>query len=214
MVTIEQKLALFSKLLQQDIKDEISEKIALIEEEYKQKQKEHNEAVDKEARQIVDKAIKKAKIKKTEIVSKAKMNTKKQTMISKEKCVNLCIDHLESYINQFIQSGEYRDYLLSVVNKVQDLGDLRQEAIVYITQEDMDRYKEDIMEQLIKIGFYKEFIRLEAYKNQMIGGVIIDVPSENIRVDLSIATLINDHKSIIVERVFEAIEQVGEVSES
>ena len=47
MVTIEQKLTLFSKLLNQDIKEEMDEKFAQLEKEFERKIAENKFAVDK-----------------------------------------------------------------------------------------------------------------------------------------------------------------------
>lgn len=213
MVTIEQKLSLFSKLLQQDIKDEISGKLALIEEEYKQKQIEHNEAVDKEARIIVERAIKKAELKKTEMVSKAKMQAKKQAMTSKDKCVNLCMMHLKERINAFIQSDAYERYLFNVINSIRNLGEIKNQMVIHMTKEDIQRYKEQVSSHLERIEIASSKVVIEACEIPILGGVIVEIPSENIRMDLSIMTMLEDSRSHIVEQVFEAIEQVGEASE-
>lgn len=213
MVTIEQKLSLFSKLLQQDINNEISGKLALIEEEYKQKQKEHNDAVDKEARLIVDKAIKKAEIKRTEMVSKAKMQAKKQAMTSKDKCVNLCMMHLKERVNEYVQSDAYEKYLFKTIDKMKDLEEIKNQIIIYMTTEDIQRYKGQVIDRLDGMGIESSKIVIEACEMPILGGMIAEIPGENIRMDLSIRTLMEDYRPLIVEKVFEAIEQVGEVSE-
>lgn len=213
MVTIEQKLSLFSKLLQQDIKSEIGGKLALIEEEYKEKQRVHNEEVDKEARLIVDKAIKRANIKKTEMTSKAKMQTKKQMMLSKEKCVNLCLGKLQEKIVEFTKSKEYEQYLLDVIDTIQTLGQVEEQTIIYMTPDDVKNYEDLVVNKVAQMGIGKDHLQVEACQMPIIGGIILEVPEESIRMDLSIATLIQDHKSLIVQRVFEAIGQVGEISE-
>lgn len=213
MVTIEQKLSLFSKLVQQDIKNEVNGKMTLIEEEYSQKQKEHNEAVDKEARLIVDKAIKKAEVKRTELISKAKMVAKKQIMSTKENCVNQCIGHLKERTLQFVKSDAYESYLMSVAEHLKEVSNTASQAIIYITEQDCDKYQDKILDKLEQMGMNKKDIQVKAYNNSMIGGMILEIPEESIRMDLSIATLIEDHRALIVEQVFEAIEQVGGVSE-
>ena len=70
MVTIEQKLSLFSKLLQQDIKTEIGEKIEAMEKEYEEIMAEHKRKVDND---IIEHSRKKAEIKRLDLISKAKM---------------------------------------------------------------------------------------------------------------------------------------------
>ena len=47
----------------------------------------------------------------------------------------------------------------------------------------------------------------------MIGGLILDSPKKNLRIDLSIYTVIEDHKDEIVEQLFNAIGEVGGLDE-
>lgn len=213
MVTIEQKLSLFSKLVQQDIKNEINGKMSLIEEEYNQKQKEHNEAVDKEAKLMVDKAIKKAEIKRTELVSKAKMLAKKQIMSTKEQCVNQCIQRLKERTLEFVKSDSYESYLMSITESLKEVSNTQSQAIIYVTENDCAKYQGKILDKLEVLGMDKNNVQIKAYNNAIIGGIILEITEESIRMDLSIATLIEDHRALIVEQVFEAIEQVGGVSE-
>ena len=66
MVTIEQKLSLFSKLLQQDIKTEIGEKIEAMEKEYEVIMTEQKRKINKDTDNIIEHARKKAEIKRLE----------------------------------------------------------------------------------------------------------------------------------------------------
>ena len=63
MVTIEQKLTVFSKLLNQDIKEEMDEKFAQLDREYEKRLAESKFEVDRRAAEIVDQARKCAEIK-------------------------------------------------------------------------------------------------------------------------------------------------------
>ncbi|MEG1147242.1 MAG: hypothetical protein RSD98_01455, partial [Niameybacter sp.] len=110
MVTIEQKLSLFSKLLQQDIKTEIGDKIESMEKEYEEIMLEHKRKVDKDADDIVEHARKKGEIKRLELISKAKMQTKKQTMFTKEKYIGVFMEHLKARIGVFKRTTEYKAY--------------------------------------------------------------------------------------------------------
>ena len=56
MVTIEQKLTLFSKLLNQELKEEIEKKIVELEKEYEAKIAESKYKIDKEAKHIIEDA--------------------------------------------------------------------------------------------------------------------------------------------------------------
>ena len=73
MVTIEQKLTVFSKLLNQDIKEEMDEKFAQLDREYEKRLAESKFEVDRRAAEIVAQARKCAEIKKIEVLSRSKL---------------------------------------------------------------------------------------------------------------------------------------------
>ena len=60
MVTIEQKLSVFNKLLQRSMDDDFAEEMERLREEYSNKLQQSNDAVDKEAAHIEEKALRKA----------------------------------------------------------------------------------------------------------------------------------------------------------
>ena len=72
MVTIEQKLTLFSKLLHQDIKEETDQKFYELEKEYEKISAESKICTDKEAAQIIEQAKRRAESKQIELISKGK----------------------------------------------------------------------------------------------------------------------------------------------
>ena len=87
MATIEQKLTLFSKLLNQDIREEANEKLLALDKEYEKLMAENKFETDKQASEIVEQARKQAELKKVERISKGRMASKKEMMLIKEELV-------------------------------------------------------------------------------------------------------------------------------
>lgn len=213
MVTIEQKLSLFSKLLQQDIKAEIGEKIEAMEKEYEGIMAEHKRKVDKDADDLIEHARKKAEIKRLELISKAKMKTKKESMIAKEKYIGIFIEQLKCRVQAFKETPGYKVYLEQVIDTLEHLEVYDTDFIVYMTSKDMTDYGEAVIEQIAQKGISKERLKLAQKEESMLGGVILDSPEKNLRIDLSIRTLIEDHKDEIVKQLFHAIGEVGGLDE-
>ena len=213
MVTIEQKLSLFSKLLQQDIKAEIGNKIESMEKEYAEIMSEHKRKVDREADDITERARKKGEIKRLEILSKAKMQTKKQSMLTKEKYIGVFIDHLKEKVVAFKGTPEYKNYLKHVVSKLDNLQSYDTEFVVYMTEEDKQMYGEFVLEEIAASGISKDRLSLAVKDESMIGGIILDSPVKSLRIDLSISVLLEDHRDEIVEALFQAIGEVGGLDE-
>ena len=213
MVTIEQKLSLFSKLLQQDIKTEIGEKIEGMEKEYDEIMSEHKRKVDKTADDIIEHARKKGEMKRLELISKAKMQTKKESMVAKEKYIGVFIEHLKERIASFKKTSEYKDYLKHMTGTLENLDSYKTDFIVYMTEDDKEMYGEYVLDIIVQGGVSKEKLRLGIKDENMIGGIILDSPEKNLRIDLSISTVIEDHKDEIVEGIFNAIGEVGGLDE-
>jgi V/A-type H+-transporting ATPase subunit E len=210
MVTIEQKLTLFSKLLNQDIKEEVDKQLVELEKVYKQKRLVNQAKADKEALVLVESAIKRAETKKTELISKAKMCNKKECMMAKEAYIHTFIERLKDKIKDFTQTDEYKAYLDRYLMQFETLRDYENDLDVYITESDYNRHKEYIKEKLGTIGLQGEKLNFKIANDTILGGIIIEDPKRNMRIDTSILQVLEDAKNHIIEVVFGAIGEVGE----
>ncbi|MDF2877268.1 MAG: H+transporting two-sector ATPase subunit [Clostridia bacterium] len=210
MVTIEQKLTLFSKLLNQDIKEEVDKQLVELEKIYKQKRLVNQAKADKEAQALVENAIKRAETKKTELISKAKMCNKKECMMAKEAYIHTFIERLKDKIKDFTQTDEYKVYLDRYLMQFETLRGYENDLDVYITESDYNRHKEYIKEKLSNIGLQGEKLNFKIANDTILGGIIIEDPKRNMRIDTSILQVLEDAKNHIIEVVFGAIGEVGE----
>lgn len=210
MVTIEQKLTLFSKLLNQDIKEEMDEKFTQLDKEYEKRLAESKFAVDKEAAEIVDEARNRAEIKKVELLSTGKMSSKKEMAKLKEELVERFMEALEKKVISFTDSDEYLKYLKQVISSLQELSGSQNQLEVYLTQKDYDKNIDFIEEQLIGLGIAKSNLSFKMATESILGGLVIIDVKENTRIDGSISGAIEDAKEQIVEKISRTIGEVGE----
>lgn len=212
MVTLEQKLSLFSKLLQQDVQNEIGEKIENLEKEYEGIRQEHKRQVDKEARHIIERAEKKGEEKRLELISKARMQSKKQSVSAKEKYIEIFLKQLKERFKAFTATKDYELYLTGLI---QNLKTLNPEDMytLYLTPADYENYGDFMKQELKRIGLDLAHYQFVADGPELLGGFILDEKSKNIRIDLSVNALIEDQKDDIVARIFAAIGEVGEANE-
>lgn len=209
MVTIDQKLSLFSKLLQQDISNEVSEKINELEKEYEIRIKENKEQVDQKAAEIIERAQKRAEIKKVEYISKAHMQTKREYMQAKEKQVSRFMDVLSNQIEAYTATESYGEYLEKLVMGCKELVG-ESDLVVYMTTQDLQRYQEHIVNCFEKLGINKSTLNFKEKDAIMLGGLIIENQMRTMRIDLSIASRMREQKEQIIKRIFEALGEAGE----
>lgn len=210
MVTIEQKLTLFSKLLSQELKEEVSQKTMELEKEYEGKIAESKYKIDREAADIIDNARKRAEAKKIELISKGKMSSKKETMLTTEKVVVRFTEALIERARAFVDKPVYETYLKHTVAQLEELKDYANPLVIYMQEKDIARHKDFIEKELIKIGVQKEQLEFEKAESDIIGGLIIADPTLNMKIDMSMQSIIEESKDRIVEIVTGALGEVGE----
>jgi len=210
MVTIEQKLTLFSKLLNQDIKEEVDRKFKELEKVYEKRIAENKFAIDKEANEIVEQARKRAEIKKVELISKGRMSSKKEMMMIKEQIIIRFINALEEKIKVFTESNDYRAYLEKIIHGLESLKDYENDLVIYLTKADYEHNKEFIQEVLVKGGLKADKLSFEVATEDILGGLVIIDPLFRTRIDESIRTLLEEEKPHIIERISLSIGEVGE----
>ena len=210
MVTIEQKLTLFSKLLNQEIKEEVDHRLEALETEYEKRIAENKFAVDKEANEIIEQARRSGEIKKVELLSRGKMASKKSMLLIKEKLMMRFMEALEEKIKQFITSDNYKAYLNEVIEQLSSLNKCENPLIIYLTKDDRTHNQLFIREALIKQGLKDTQIHFEEADSSILGGLIIEDPLLSTRIDESIHAVIEEEEGQIIERISQIIGEAGE----
>ncbi len=204
MVTIEQKLSLFSKLLHRQMNDKLTEEMEQLKKEYEVKIQKNKAAVDKEAEEIINKARRKAEAEKTELISKNRIGLKREYMSVKEKQVAVLMKRLYSEIDNFMQSEKYEAYLLSLVRKLADTEQLSENLIIYMTAGDSEKYGERIKNEFQRLHHAACSLRIA--EDHILGGFIVEDPTANTRIDSSVEALLEDSRAYIMQTLFQAIE--------
>lgn len=210
MVTIEQKLTLFSKLLNQDIKEEMDEKFAQLEKEYEKKMAENKYAVDKEATEIVEQARRRAETKKVELISKGRLSSKKEAMQIKREVTERFMKALEEKVMAFTHTSGYLNYLKKIIAQLSELADEKNDLVIYLTQNDYDQNRTFIEKEFNAIGVVSDRLKFEVAAMPILGGLVIVDEESSTRIDCSMIQMIDDAKEHIIEKISKAIGEVGE----
>ena len=210
MVTIEQKLTLFSKLLNQGIKEEMDEQFIQLEKEYERRIAENKFAVNEEAKEIINQAKQRAEIKKLELMSRGKLSSKREMMQLKEKMIVRFMNALEKKVSEFTQSPAYLKYLRQLINSTEELKKSMNPLTIYMTKLDYDQHQEFIKQALVEKGFNVGSFSFEVSNKPILGGLIIVDTIDNTRIDMSILEIIEESKDKIVDKISRSIGEVGD----
>jgi len=205
MITIEEKIKLFYKLLNQSMDIHLAEDIKDVENSYKFKLEKLKSNVDKEANEIEERAIKRAEIKRAESISKSKVIIKKDIMALKEKYYYTFMDKFKTELKEFTNSNEYRTYLSNIISKLSDdiKGYSNSDVVIYVTNNDKAKYSDFIKSELSKK--ISNNITFKATES-IIGGLVAEFTEKNIKIDMSLDTVLEDNKTYIMQTIFETLE--------
>nr|WP_312576377.1 V-type ATP synthase subunit E family protein [Sedimentibacter sp.] len=212
MVTIEQKLLLFSKLIHQSMDKKFAEELEEVEKQYKEKLQKSKDDVEKEVKDIIENARKKVEEGKIEILSKTKINIKKETMAVKEKYYRTLMAKLKESLKEFSDSEKYEKYLQKGIEKFNnEMSNVEgTNLVIYLTEKDNEKYSKLIKESLESKHNYKS-INFKIVDDSIVGGIIIDFPDKNIRIDMTIESILEENETYIMQTLFESLE-AGEYS--
>lgn len=211
MITIEEKIKLFYKLLNQSMDIHLTEDLMELESSYEFKLEKLKNNVDKEAKEIEEKALKRAEIKRAESISKSKVIIKKDIMALKEKHYYIFMDKFRNILKEFVNSNEYESYLSKIISKLSDgIKNYKEsDLVLYVTNKDNDKYGDFIKNELNKNN--DNNIILKTTEN-IIGGIIAEFTEKNIKVDMSIDAVLEDNKTYIMQTIFETLE-AGDIND-
>lgn len=206
MVTIEQKLLLFSKLLNQSMDKKFNEDFKEIEKQNELRIQENKDEVDREAKEIEENAKKKAETKRIESLSKSKVIIKREIIVLKEKYYNIFMDNFKNTLEDFIKSKKYKTFLTKEILSFQEYMKSREDCnlIISLTKKDNDNYSSFLKEE------FKKYPKIEnisfIISEDILGGLIIEIVDKNFKVDLSIDAILEENKSYIMQTIFESLE--------
>ena len=205
MITIEEKIKLFYKLLNQSMDIHLAEDLKEMEDTYKFKLEKLKNNVDKEAKEIEEKALKRAEIKRAESISKSKVIIKKDIMALKEKYYYTFMDKFKLALKEFVNSNEYKTYLSNIISKLSDdiKGYGNSDVVIYVTNKDKEKYSD-----FIKLELNKKISNNIIFKTteNFIGGLVAEFTEKNIKIDMSIDAVLEDNKTYIMQTIFETLE--------
>lgn len=204
MVTIEQKLSLFSNLLHRTMDENFKLEMEKLRKEYEAKMQKDKEAVDKEAEHIINAARKRAEAERTELVSRNRVELKKEYMFLKEKYFSVLMDRLKKELEKFADSEDYTAYMQRLAGKLAALVPESKRLELFLADRDCDKFS--VLLRQVLSGEGRTELEFKQAEDDIIGGFIAEDTENDIRIDMSLKALLEDNKSFIMQTLLQAIE--------
>ncbi|OON94836.1 MAG: hypothetical protein ATN31_02370 [Candidatus Epulonipiscioides saccharophilum] len=205
MVTIEQKLALFSKLMQQDISDNLQAGRAQIEKDYRTKRVQQEQNSREHANKYVNDHKKAIDMKVSQYVAKAKLDSKKIIMQAKADCIDMINDMLKDKIIAYTKTKEYDESLKDQLLSLQKYFTDNDNVTIFLSPDDLTTQKELLLKSLASNGISAEKIEFGSSDHVTLGGLILKV--KDIQIDLSLDSLLENKSDYISQLILTTIEK-------
>ncbi len=208
MVTIEQKIILFSRLIYQIMNANFKEVLQNLESEHDKRFEESKRDIDMQVKKIISSAHKKRDLEISKINGTLKINEKREHMLEKEKYYDKFMAKLEAYIKEFVKGEAYKDYMLKLINGIGLKDSEIKNLNLFMTKDDYSKYSDLLSNELKKLGYKEENYKIEITNQDIIGGFVLEDNINNFKVDLSIRSLLEENQDYIMKVLFEALERV------
>ncbi|SHJ64926.1 V-type ATP synthase subunit E [Paramaledivibacter caminithermalis] len=205
MITVEEKLDVFTKLVLEKVQREYEEKKREIEEKNNKIIKEYRLEIDKKCHKTIENIVNRGKIEKNRLISKAKVEGKRIVLGKKEELLEKLIKNIEAKALQFTYEDDYKDYLKNNLYAILKNLENKNSIILFFTERDRRRYDRNITDILKEKGFDIEKVKLEELDSSLIGGVIGMDQEKTIKIDCCIKTQIYDNKELIGQMLYDEL---------
>ncbi|MCX7694438.1 MAG: V-type ATP synthase subunit E family protein [Caloramator sp.] len=194
MITIEEKLNFFTKLVYEKVEKENRDIIQRFEEEYGKILIEKKKEYEEEAKNFEERVKSEIELNRTQILSKAHIKGKRIILERKNAIYNKALEDVISYIKEIKGKKEYRQYFSNKLNNLIKINNIK-EANLIVSRQDWELWGKEVDEG------YKKVLKVE-FEEKLDGGFILIDLNNNLKYDFSIENIIDESREKIGEKLF------------
>ncbi len=210
MITIEEKLNVFTKMVLGKVQVEYEEKYKEITKQNNEKIEEYkNKLADKKEKIIVN-SIEKGKNEKNKLISQARLDKKRQILMKKQECIEKVINQLYKMAKDFSKTSEYKNFLVHILEEILPKLTNEKDIKIYANEKDVKDFSDIFVKVAEKHGFSKKSVYIEEFKEELIGGLVVYNGDMTLKMDSSINTIIEDNRWEVGQRVHETLQESGD----
>lgn len=210
MITIEEKLNIFSKLVLESERKKAREKIEKIQKKNDEAIKTHLDKSKEKAKKQIQKRIHEANNRKKEIIARAKMEANSNILTKKSEFLGRLYNSIENRANKFTEASEYEIFFLNSLSKILLEVKVGENNSIYIINSDLDRYRNKVIEKIDSLEQQGIKVSIEKLDDSAIGGLMLINHDKGIRIDLTIKTILEKNYDLMGRMVYLSLEEVGD----
>lgn len=212
MITVNDKLKLFTKRVIDTKQKEYDEMVHKLELDMVNELEERKEILLKDRTRYESTLLKGIKSERMQRLSNARSERKRRLLLKRKEMIDSLLEGVKEYTREFTDTPDYEFYLEKIVRENIDSIKLMGEIIVYLKLEDYTNYNELINNVLLSEGMQIDEFEIEICKSRIIGGVIILKKDKSTRLDMSLDSVIADNREYMGQLIYGMLEEAGETN--
>lgn len=210
MITVDEKIDVFTKIVLDRLEESYSVKISELDEETFEAVKEYEEKLKEKSRKFIEVHEENAQGDARKKISKVLSGVRTQMLRLKHDIVLELCDALKARVNEFRKTPDYLDFLKQRIQKsVEELNQFTSIEIELL-EEDFSRFGESLASEMEMQGFDPAKIKWLPVKKGIMGGLIFYNGERTLKLDGSFDILLEDAEVVMGQLVAELLEERGE----
>ncbi len=209
MITLEDKLDIFYKIVYKAEEEKIKLELEQLEEKQNKILKEKEEELKRIQKIRIERRETQATSEKNEMISASIDKNRKRSLLKREELLGNLIEAIELKAMKFTEKSEYKEYLIRKIKL--SLDSIDEKMLIFGLKADDVKIVEDSIEDIE--NEYKKTIKLKTLDDSIIGGLKIWDNDRNYTLDNTFKTIIVENRYQIGKRLYLALDGAGEKDE-
>lgn len=209
MITIDDKLELFNKVVLNRAKSALEEEKVKIEKEHQVEIERYKKEIMIKGSRYSENKIKEGKTRRKKMISDAKRSSKKKLLNLEQDLIDEVMVEVKKRVKEFVQSDAHCQYIEFLLNEysqsIMELEDFN----IFLTYNHFAQCKSCI-ENFFENKIDRTCYEIVESKKDFIGGMIVINQKESIKINLSLESLVDQNQQLIGQKVHELLIENGE----
>jgi len=209
MITVNDKLKLFTKRIIDRQQEAYDEKVDSLENKMVVELKERKKMLERDRSRYEDSLLKGIKNERSQRLSNARSERKRRLLLKRKTMIDELLMGVKAYTKEFVTTAEYEMYLKDILKEHRDVINHLGAFQIYVNKNDF-KFKDMLIKQCRELELSCESV-IESDK-RMLGGVIILKSDQTTRLDFSLDSVIEDNRKYMGQLIYDMLEEAGEFS--
>lgn len=212
MITVENKVELFRKIVLDKIKKDFTQ----IKKDFDDKKAVETLIIEKEAKEkseiFVEKFILKAEVTKEKAILDANKNSKEEILKTRNRIIDEVYQSVLDKCSVFLNEKNYFEFIENLIESVKNDTLSFDEINVYLVKNDFNENL-DLFKSLFNNSFKEKEINFYESEIDFRGGFILYNKNKSVKLDVSLESIISRNKTFIGNEVNKVLDKDGESNE-